>query len=278
MKKKSTAKSSPLAVIINALDDLKAQNVVAIDVSRLSDVMDTLVIASGSSNRQVRALAQHAADEAKKNGAPAMGTEGLDDGDWALVDFGDVVLHVMQPETRDFYELEKLWLIPGGSETVDITAFSAKKAPTKKASTPKTSATPKAATAKKPGKSVVTAKKPARKKVSDDVMVNQSDASKARQRKTASSARKKVAAKPAATTTPAKAGVYAKTGTRKPAAAKPTAVKTSTVKTSTIKTSTPKTSAAKTTAKKPTAKKPAAPTAKSAPKKAISKPRAPRKA
>jgi ribosome-associated protein len=235
--------------------------------------MDTLVIASGSSNRQVRALAQHAADEAKKNGAPAMGTEGLDDGDWALVDFGDVVLHVMQPETRDFYELEKLWLIPGGSETVDITAFSAKKAPTKKASTPKTSATPKAATAKKPGKSVVTAKKPARKKVSDDVMVNQSDASKARQRKTASNARKKVAAKPAATTTPAKAGVYAKTGTRKPAAAKSTAVKTST-----IKTSTPKTSAAKTTAKKPTAKKPAAPTAKSAPKKAISKPRAPRKA
>lgn len=268
MKKKSTAKNSPLAVIINALDDLKAQNIVAIDVTRLSDVMDTLVIANGSSNRQVRALAQHAADEAKKNGAPAMGMEGLDDGEWALVDFGDVVLHVMQPEVRDFYELEKLWLIPGSSETVDITALSTKKAPAKKST-----ATPKAAAAKKPGKPVVATKKPARKKVSDDVLVNQSDASKARQRKTAANARKKVAAKPAAAATPAKAGIYAKTGTRKPAAAKSTATKISAQKTSTTKTS-----AAKTTAAKSTAKKSAAPAAKSAPKKATSKPRAPRKA
>jgi ribosome-associated protein len=273
MKKKSTAKHSPLAVIINALDDFKAQNIIAIDVTRLSDVMDTLVIASGSSNRQVRALAQHAADEAKKNGAPAMGMEGLDDGEWALVDFGDVVLHVMQPEVRDFYELEKLWLIPGNNETLDLTALSAKKASTQKMPAKKSVATPKTAPAKKPGNPVTATKKPARKKVADDVLVSQSDASKARQRKTATNARKKAAAKPAAAATPAKAGIYAKTGTRKPVAAKSTTTKASSKKTATAKTSTTKTTAAKSTAKKS-----AAPTTKSASKKATGKSRAPRKA
>ena len=252
MKKKSATKPSQLAIILNALDDLKAQNIVAIDVSRLSDVMDTLVIASGSSNRQVRGLAQHAAEESKKNGMPAIGSEGLDDGEWALVDFGDLVLHVMQPEVREFYELEKLWLIPGHSEVIDTQA-----APTKTAKRAKTTAERKPAAekkasadkkpaAKKPGKTAPAKKAPARKKVSDDVMVNQSDASKARQRKTAANVRKKAAAKPAAAATPAKAGIYAKTGTRKPAAAK--------------------TSATKSAASKPAVKKPVP-----------SKPRAPRK-
>ena len=251
MKKKSTAaKPSQLAVILNALDDLKAQNVVAIDVTRLSDVMDTLVIASGSSNRQVRGLAQPAAEEAKKNGMPAMGSEGMDDGEWALVDFGDLVLHVMQPEVRDFYELEKLWLIPGHSEIIDTQTAASKTAARKKPA----ASSKKETAAKKPGKTAPAKKTSARKKVSDDVMVSQSDASKARRRKTATAAtaRKKAPAKTAAA--PAKAGTYAKTGTRKPAAAKSTPSKT-------------------TAAKKPAVAK-AKPAVKTA---APSKPRAPRK-
>lgn len=260
MKKKTTAKTSLIAVIGNALADLKAQDVVAIDVTRLSDVMDTLIIASGSSNRQVRALAQHASEEAKKNGMPAMGMEGMDDGEWALVDFGDVVLHVMQPETRDFYELEKLWLIPGSSETITIDnpKTDSKKAATKT----KTAPTPKTAAAKKPGKPAAVKKAPARKKVAEDVVVNQADASKARRRKAAATkaaatttARKKPTTT-ASATAPAKAGVYAKTGTRKPAAPKSAAGKSAPAKKATAPkkaASSPKKSPSKTAARKPRA-------------------------
>ncbi len=227
MKKKSAATNpSLLPVIINALDDLKAQDIVVIDVTNLSDVMDTLVIASGSSNRQVRALAQHAAEETKKQGMRALGTEGLDDGEWALVDFGDVVLHVMQPEIRSFYELEKLWLIPGTSSTLDIASLKTpKKSTTKKTTTTKTASTKKPVAAKKPSapSRAKTAKTSARKKDDSDILVSQSDASKARRKQAARPAAKKVATKkPAATAkaAPVKAGTYAKTGTRKPAAAK----------------------------------------------------------
>ena len=80
-----------------------------LDVRELSDVMDTLIIASGTSNRHVRALAENLVEDLKKQGFRAMGIEGLEVGDWVLVDFGDTVVHLMQQETRDFYELEKLW-------------------------------------------------------------------------------------------------------------------------------------------------------------------------
>ncbi len=96
--------------IINALEDLKAKNLVTLDVRELSDVMDTLIIASGTSSRHTRALAENLVEDLKKNqGFRALGIEGLEAGDWVLVDYGDTVVHVMQQETRDFYELEKLW-------------------------------------------------------------------------------------------------------------------------------------------------------------------------
>lgn len=95
-----------------ALDDLKAVNTVTLDVSALTDVMDYLVVTSGTSNRHVKSLASHVASEAKKQGMYPMGTEGEDAGDWVLVDFGDVVVHVMLPATRDFYDLERLWTVP----------------------------------------------------------------------------------------------------------------------------------------------------------------------
>lgn len=95
--------------IIEALENLKGKNIVTLDVRELSDVMDTLIIASGTSSRHSRSLAENLVEETKKAGFRALGVEGLDAGDWVLVDFGDTVVHVMQQETRDYYELEKLW-------------------------------------------------------------------------------------------------------------------------------------------------------------------------
>jgi len=99
-------------LIVDALDDLKAVNTVTLDVTGLTDVMDYLVISSGTSNRHVKSLASNVSMEAKKQGMRPMGVEGDDAGEWVLVDFGDVVVHVMLPATRDFYDLERLWTNP----------------------------------------------------------------------------------------------------------------------------------------------------------------------
>lgn len=96
-------------LVLNALSDLKAKDVVELDVSEFTDVTDTLIIASGTSNRHVKSLAINVSSEAKAAGCLPLGMEGEDQGEWVLVDFGDVIVHVMMPATRDFYDLEKLW-------------------------------------------------------------------------------------------------------------------------------------------------------------------------
>ena len=96
-------------LVVEALDDLKAVNTVTLDVTGLTDVMDYMVVASGTSNRHVKSLADNVCLEAKKQGQRAIGVEGEDAGEWVLVDFGDVVVPVMLPATRDFYDLERLW-------------------------------------------------------------------------------------------------------------------------------------------------------------------------
>ncbi len=101
-----------LHLITDALDDLKAVNTVTVDVRGLTDVMDFLVIASGTSNRHVKSLAENVTVKAKEQGVRPLGVEGEDVGEWVLVDFGDVVVHVMLPATRDFYDLERLWTAP----------------------------------------------------------------------------------------------------------------------------------------------------------------------
>ena len=109
-------------LVIDALDDLKALNTVSLDVSGLTDVMDHMVIASGSSSRHVKSLATNVSVEAKKRGVHPIGIEGADTGELVLVDFGDVVVHVMLPATRDFYDLERLWQSPADdvpSESAD---------------------------------------------------------------------------------------------------------------------------------------------------------------
>ncbi len=96
-------------IVVNAMEDRKASDIQILDVRGISDITDWLVIASGGSNRQVSAIARKIADDAKEQGHRPLGMEGEDSGEWALVDLGDVVAHVMQPAIRDFYQLEKLW-------------------------------------------------------------------------------------------------------------------------------------------------------------------------
>ncbi|WGL16473.1 ribosome silencing factor [Microbulbifer bruguierae] len=107
-------------IAVNALEDLKGKDIVAIDVSELSDVMDTLIICTGTSSRQVKSLADNVVEDGKEAGVRPIGVEGMGQGEWVLVDYGDVVIHVMQAEIRNFYDLEKLWsMTPNTRDNAD---------------------------------------------------------------------------------------------------------------------------------------------------------------
>lgn len=99
-------------IAVSALEDIKAREITVLDVRKLTSLYDTLIIASGDSNRQVKALAQHVRDKLKEAGASIIGVEGEDSGEWVLVDAGDLVVHVMQPAVRAYYNLEELWAPP----------------------------------------------------------------------------------------------------------------------------------------------------------------------
>jgi ribosome-associated protein len=97
---------------IDALEDIKARDIAVLDVRKLTSLYDTLVVASADSNRQVKALAQHVRDKLKEAGASILGMEGEQTGEWILVDAGDIVVHIMQPAVRAYYNLEELWAPP----------------------------------------------------------------------------------------------------------------------------------------------------------------------
>ena len=97
-------------LITDSLEDMKASNIVKLDVRHLTSMTDMMIFASGSSNRQVKAIAQRL-DELDKQGAEMIGIEGLEDAQWVLIDFADIIVHIMHPETRDYYQLEKLWSV-----------------------------------------------------------------------------------------------------------------------------------------------------------------------
>jgi len=94
---------------INTLDEMKANDIKVLDVRGKTSITDIMIIASGTSSRHVKALAETVAFQAKEAGEAPLGIEGATEGDWALIDLNGVVVHVMQPKVRDFYQLERLW-------------------------------------------------------------------------------------------------------------------------------------------------------------------------
>jgi len=96
-------------LVVETLNDIKAQNIVTIDVSTLTTVTDAMIICSGTSNRHTRSIAKNITNAAKEHKVRPLGVEGENEGEWILVDLGDVIIHIMQAKTREFYALEKLW-------------------------------------------------------------------------------------------------------------------------------------------------------------------------
>jgi ribosome-associated protein len=125
-----------LAITLDALDDLKAQNVQAFDTTALTSLFERVIICNGTSNRQTRALANHVREKIKDAGGEVLSIEGEETGEWVLVDMGAVVAHIMQPTIRDYYRLEELWGITPVDASVKKPA--AKKAAVKRAPIKKT--------------------------------------------------------------------------------------------------------------------------------------------
>lgn len=96
-------------LVVEALEDKKGLDITILDVREKTSITDMLVIAAGTSSRQLKALADGVVERAKENGIKPLGVEGDQSSGWVLVDLGEVVVHLMLPETRDFYNLEKLW-------------------------------------------------------------------------------------------------------------------------------------------------------------------------
>lgn len=107
--KAAAAKRSLKSVVLGALDDMKALEVKVLDVRGLTDIADYMVIASGTSDRHVRSVAQRVVEKTKEAGFRPHGIEGQQDGDWVLIDLHEYIVHVMLPRVREFYGLEKLW-------------------------------------------------------------------------------------------------------------------------------------------------------------------------
>ena len=103
-------------VVVEALEDVKGHDIVVFNTARLPSMFERVVIASGDSNRQVKALSDRVQERVREFGARVYGVEGASSGEWVLVDLGDVVVHIMHPTVRDFYNLEEIW----GGKTVRL--------------------------------------------------------------------------------------------------------------------------------------------------------------
>ena len=96
-------------IVINALEDIKGQNILVFNAQPLTSMFDRVIVVSGTSNRQTRAMAKNLHDQVKQVGGQVYGAEGEETGEWVLVDLGDIIVHIMQPAIRDYYRLEEIW-------------------------------------------------------------------------------------------------------------------------------------------------------------------------
>lgn len=110
-------KNPRLNLVLDALDRLKAKQVTTLDVTSLTQVTDWMVIASGTSSRHLKALAEQVVEQAKASGERPLSVEGEQGGEWVLVDLGDVLVHLMLPHIREYYDLERLWNPAAPQET-----------------------------------------------------------------------------------------------------------------------------------------------------------------
>ena len=117
IKKQTTNRSSLLNLAVESLEKFKAQDIVKIDLSGKPSIADFMLIASGTSSRQIRAMAEHTVTMIKKNIKAPVNIEGLNQGDWVLIDSGDIIIHLFRPEVREFYNLEKMWQINSIQDT-----------------------------------------------------------------------------------------------------------------------------------------------------------------
>ena len=151
-------------LVISALEDIKARDIQAIDVRKVTAIFDWIIVASAESARQSKALARHVRDALKDSGSAIVGTEGEGTGEWILVDAGDVVAHVMQPAVRQYYNLEELWgegkFDAVVNSTAPVPAAPKRKAPARKAKAP---AAKKAPAKRAPAKKKAPVKKKASK-------------------------------------------------------------------------------------------------------------------
>ena len=169
-KELSIKKLETLAV--DALEDIKGRDIIVVNTTKVSQMFERIVLASGESNRQVRSLARHVADKVREAGGEVLSTEGEETGEWVLVDLGPVVVHIMQPTVRAHFDLEGLW--GPGKPAGHAAEKAAMKAAAKKAVTKaseassedsvKDQAPAKKPSARKPAASKTTAEKPAAKK------------------------------------------------------------------------------------------------------------------
>lgn len=109
-----------LTLVLNSLDDDKAEEVISIPLAGKSEMADYMVVASGRSSRQVSSMAEKLADRFKEAAGVTAPMEGRETGDWVLIDCGDVIVHLFRPEVREFYQLEKMWLAAGGPSSSDV--------------------------------------------------------------------------------------------------------------------------------------------------------------
>ena len=124
IKEQNNKKLNLLNVVISSLEEFKAQDIVKIDLIGKTSMADSMLIASGTSSRQIRAIAENTLTEIKKGSNVNVNIEGLNQGDWVLIDAGDIIIHLFRPEVREFYNLEKMWQVDStedaSTETIEL--------------------------------------------------------------------------------------------------------------------------------------------------------------